>query len=482
MSVLTRALIVESEEKAVQNGIFSFRELMYTAGENAAKEILKRYEVKNKKIAVLCGTGNNGGDGCVIASILKNNGADVTVITPFGIPKTENAKYYYNLLENVNKTDAFSENYDIIIDALFGIGFNRKPDDFTKHLFRSVNKSKAIKISIDMPSGVECDNGIVFSDAICADLTLTFIALKPCFVLPSGSDYCGEVKVIDIGVAPVGKTYDIIKKPTFQKRKHNSHKGTYGTALLIVGSYGMAGAAMLSSKAALRSGLGIAKCVVPKSIYDAFTCYLPEAVCVPSNETEKGILDFNFLDFENLLSGCDAVLCGCGMGNDENTKKIISYLLNNCTKPIIIDADGINSMLDSIELLKSSEVPVVLTPHPGEMARLCKVTVPEIENDRVGFAKRFATEYGCCVVLKGANTIVAESNGNVSFNIFGNPGMATGGSGDVLAGITVSLLAQGFNSEDAAKSAVYLHSLAADKAVQKRNMHSLLPSDIIEEL
>lgn len=482
MSVLTKTLIKESEEKAVKSGAFSFRELMPTAGTKAFEEIIKRYDVKSKKIAVLCGSGNNGGDGCVIAKKLSEYGTDVTVITPFGIPVTENALYYYNELKSIKKCDTFTDNYDIIIDAIFGIGFSREADDKTKELFCAVNKSKAVKIAIDIPSGVECDKGYVWNEAIKADLTLTFIALKPCFLLPPGSDYCGEVKVIDIGVTPLEKSYGIIKKPIFQKRNHNSHKGTYGTALLICGSYGMAGAAMLSAKSALRSGLGIAKCVVPKSIYDAFTSFLPEAVCVPCDETENGTLDFDKIDFPRLLENCDAVLCGCGLGKGENIKKLVTYLIENCTKPLIIDADGINAIADCIEILRKSKAPIILTPHPGEMARMCKLSVSEIESDRISVAKKFAEDYGCTLVLKGSNTIVADRDGNISFNILGNPGMATGGSGDVLAGITVSLSAQGFPTVTAAKNAVYLHSLAGDKAAEKRSMHALLPSDIIEEL
>lgn len=482
MSVLTRARVMESEETAVKSGAFSFRELMLNAGTKAGVAILKKYDVNSKKIAVLCGNGNNGGDGCVIANLLYSHGADVTVITPFGIPATENAKHYYDGLEFIKKTEAFTPDYDIVIDALFGIGFNREPDSKTKELFRAVNNSNAVKISIDIPSGVVCDSGFVWDTAVMADLTLTFIALKPCFVLPIGSDFCGEVQVIDIGVSPVKESYSVINKPVFPKRRHNSHKGTYGTALLICGSYGMAGAAMLAAKAALRSGLGIAKCVMPESIYPAFTAFLPEAVCVPSAETENGTLDFGKLNINELFRDCDAVLCGCGLGKGENIEKIVTYLIKNCTKPLILDADGINAVAESIEILRKGKAPIILTPHPGEMARLCKSTVAEIESDRITAAKGFAEDYGCTVVLKGSNTIVAESNGNLSFNIIGNAGMATGGSGDVLAGVTVSLLAQGYSPEIAAKNAVYLHSHAGDKAATKRSQHALLPSDIIEEL
>lgn len=482
MPILKKELIQLSEKAAVENGAFSFRELMYNAGVTSAKAILSKYPVETIKTVVLCGNGNNGGDGFVIADYLAKKGADVTVITPFGEPKTEHAAYYYKTMQNVKISDRLTNEYGIIVDALFGIGFHGKPSDKATTLFEQINKCTAIKISIDIPSGVECDTGKVCGTAVMADHTLTFIAAKPCFFLPDGSEFCGEISVLNIGVAPLDFSYRIIEKPVFQKRRHNSHKGTYGTALLIVGSYGMAGAAMLSAKAALRSGLGIAKCVLPKSIYSAFTSFLPEAVCLPCDENRNGALDFSRLCTNKLLDGCSAVLCGCGCSNCSDTLETVTFLLENSNIPIILDADGINTVSERIELLKNSKAPVILTPHPGEMARLCKTTVAEIESDRIGFAKQFATEHQCTLVLKGSNTIVAQSNGEIFINNIGNPGMATGGSGDVLAGIMVALSAQGFSPETVAKYAVYLHSAAADKAAIKRSMHAILPTDIIEEL
>lgn len=482
MLILKKELIESSEKASVANSAFSFKELMLTAGTKAAEFIASKYTVKSRKIAVLCGIGNNGGDGYVIADFLANLSAEVTVITPFGIPKTENAIYYYNSMENIKITDRMTDEYDVIIDALFGIGFHGEPSYETIELFEKINQCSGVKIAIDIPSGVECDSGSVYKTAVMADLTLTFIAYKPCFFLPQGNEFCGEVCVLDIGVAPVDYSYKLIEKPVFPKRSRNSHKGTFGTALLFVGSFGMAGAAMLATKAALRSGLGIAKCVIPKSIYRPLTVFVPEAVCIPSEETENGVLDFDKLPQKTILENCTAVLCGCGSSQSEETFKTVKFLLENSTVPIIIDADGINVICDSIELLKNSKAPIILTPHPGEMARLCKTDVATIEKDRIGFAKRFATEYQCTLVLKGSNTIVAVSSGEIFINNCGNEGMATGGSGDVLAGVTVSLLAQGLAPETAAKYAVYLHSAAGDKAAKKRSMHALLPTDIIEEL
>lgn len=239
---------------------------------------------------------------------------------------------------------------------------------------------------------------------------------------------------------------------------------------------------MLSAKAALRSGVGIAKCVLPKSIYAPFTCFLPEAVCVPTDETENGALKFSAIDFKTLLPTCNAVLFGCGSGKCEDIQKISEYLVLNCEKPLIIDADGINVLAESIELLKQSKAPIILTPHPAEMARLLKTDAEAVEENRAEIAQKFAAEYNCTLVLKGHETLVAEQNGKLFINKIGNAGMATGGSGDVLAGILVSLCAQGILPEVAARYSVYLHAFAGDKAAKKRSQHALIPTDIIEEL
>ncbi len=482
MKVLNTDLIRKSEQKAVLSGAFSFRQLMQYAGTKAYEIINMKYPCTNKKVAVICGCGNNGGDGFVIADCLYKNGADVTVFTPLGLPTTEDANHYYKKLSFLKFGVEFEGEYDIIIDAVFGIGLNRAPNTKLTELFRKINESNAIKISVDIPSGVCSDTGKVFTNAVNADLTVTFIALKPCFVLPEGSDFCGEVIVADIDVEPIDYCFETIEKPTFPKRLHNSHKGTYGTALIITGSYGMAGAAMLSSKAALRSGVGIAKCVLCESIYPAFTSYLPEAVCIPTKQTQNGTLDCNFVDIQNLSCKANAILFGCGVGTDSSTKKILNNIIKQSNVPTVIDADGINCLSENIELLKESKAPIILTPHPAEMARLCNTTVDNVEHNRIAIAKNFAENNNCTVILKGANTVTAFADGKIFVNICGNSGMATGGSGDVLAGVIVSLLAQGFDIQFAVNAAVYLHSHAGDKAALKRGMHATLPSDIIEEL
>ncbi len=481
MDVLSKELIRLSEENAVHNGTFSFLELMKTAGDSAYKIICENIDINNKKIAVVCGNGNNGGDGFVIAGNLKNNGADVTVVTPLGEPVTDSAKYYYSLLSGVEVTNTISDSYDIIIDALFGIGLNRALDSNIIKIITQINSQNAYVVAIDIPSGIESDSGKILGKCVNADLAVTFIALKPCFMLPPATDYIGKIVVADIGVDMCDYTYKTIEAPNLPQRKRNSHKGTFGTAALFCGSYGMAGAAILASRACLRSGVGIVKSIIPKSIYKILTCAVPEAVCVIQKQTIKGTFKGN-INLQKALEKATAVLIGCGIGNNKQTAKLVKRIIENTKIPTVIDADGINALVLNINVLKKTNAPIILTPHPAEMARLCGTSVQEVEKDRVNTAVNFAKEYNCIVALKGANTLIATPNGEVYFNTCGNNGLATGGSGDVLAGITVSYLAQGLEPLEAIKAAVYIHSATADKVARIKGERALLPSDIIEAL
>lgn len=481
MDVLSKKLIRLSEENAVHNGAFSFLELMKTAGDTAYKIICENTELDGRKIAVVCGNGNNGGDGFVIVRNLKNNGMDVTVITPLGEPITDSAKYYYSLLSDIEITNVIDREYEVIIDAIFGIGLNRPLNSDIIEVINQINSQNAYRVAVDIPSGIESDSGKILGVCIKADLTVTFIALKPCFVLPPATDFTGKTVVADIGVKPSNYTYKTIEAPILPERKKNSHKGTFGMAALICGSYGMAGAAILSARACLRSGVGIAKCIIPKSIYKILTCAVPEAVCVIEKQTLSGTFKGN-INLSKALEKANAVLIGCGIGNNKQTAKLVKRLIENTKIPTVIDADGINALVSNINVLKNTNAPIIITPHPAEMARLCGISVAEVECDRVNTALSFAREYNCIVALKGANTLIATPNGEVYFNTCGNNGLATGGSGDVLAGITVSYLAQGLEPLEAIKAAVYIHSATADKVASIKGERALLPSDIIEAL
>lgn len=276
--------------------------------------------------------------------------------------------------------------------------------------------------------------------------------------------------------------YGLCKITKTVERKKDSHKGTFGTLLSVCGSYGFCGASVLSSLASLRSGVGLLKAYICDKNYSAYCSKVSEAVVLPCKTGENGEPIIEKASFLSELKNCSAVLFGCGTGKSEKMKETLVTLLENSLSPIILDADGINLLSSDINIIKGIKAPLIITPHPKEMSRLTHLSVGEVQADRIGVAEKFAENYNCTVVLKGCNTVVAMPTGEVFVNETGNPGMATGGSGDVLAGVIASLAAQGYSSKDAAVTGVYVHSLAADKAAEKFTERSLLPSDIIEEL
>ncbi len=481
MKVLTAAQIKKAEDNAVRHGIFSYAELMKKAGDAATGEILKRYNVVGKKICVMCGMGNNGGDGLVIASNLKNRGADVTLLLPMGFPITDTSLMFKDGVNGIRFIEDFDGDYDIVVDALFGIGLNRFLSEKIATLIEKINTYDCAKIAIDIPSGVFCDGGGVMT-AFSADLTISFTSYKLCQLLPQTSEFCGETVVLDIGLPIDDYAYLTIDKPETVKRPKTSHKGTFGTALLLCGSYGMAGAEILAARAALRSGVGIVKALVCDKNYSAFTASVPEAVTIPVDTAENGaplIYDRTILSG---LSNSNALLIGCGLGRSDEVKKLVLRTLEKTQIPTVIDADGINALQGGINIIRKINAPVILTPHPAEMARLCDTTTDQIEANRVKFAKKFAVENNCYLVLKGTNTIAATPNGRIFFNTTGNDGLATGGSGDVLSGMIVSRLAQGYNPLDAVLNSVWIHGAVADMLAQKIPTRAILPSDIIEGL
>lgn len=481
MKILSSRQIRAAEENAGSAGI-SAAELMDRAGRAAAREICARYAVADRRVLVLCGSGNNGGDGFVIAAALCAAGAYVSVLLPCGEPKTETARTYFPLPDGVQMLSRCDGEFDFIVDALFGIGLSRGLSGELAGLIGQVNRAAAVRIAIDVPSGVFCDTGAVEGAAFRADLTLTMIAAKPCFFLPPASEYCGELAVLDIG-APVGESACFtVEPPQLPPRAKNAHKGTFGRALLLCGSYGMCGAEILAARAALRMGAGIVSAVVCDRNYSAFCSSVPEAVTLPVDTAQSGAPAPAPGVLPAWIATGSALLCGCGLGRSSDSVRLVRTALDCTEIPTVLDADGINAVGSDIECLRKTRAPLILTPHPGEMARLCGTSIQQIEDDRPGAAVRLAARSGCIVVLKGANTVIASPEGRVFFNTTGNPGLATGGSGDVLAGMMVSLLAQNIPPLDAALAAVWLHGAAADRCKARTGERFLLPSDVIGEL
>ncbi|MBQ1186601.1 MAG: NAD(P)H-hydrate dehydratase [Clostridia bacterium] len=489
MYVVDKATMQLAETLANNSGTLFFT-LMQNAGNAAANYIIKNNTVSGKEVLILCGKGNNGGDGFVVASALASVGAKVFVLLLQGEPATPTAKQAFLQMGNnitvLNSSDQIkNKKFALVIDAVFGTGYNgNEPTGNIKAVFSAIGKTD---YALDIPSGLECDNGKGYKTALKTGCTLTFAAKKLCHVLPFSADVCGNVICLDIGInsetlKEAGATILENPKPTLKSRPKTCHKNTFGTAFTVTGSYGMSGAAILSAKAALRTGVGLLKVACINENYTALAVSVPEAVLLPLNSNGKTfkMQDINVLA-EN-LKNASALLVGCGFSVNDDTKKIVSALLSQTTVPTVLDADGINVVAKDIQLLKNVKAPVIITPHPAEMARLLNTDTKTVEENRFKFAAEFSAEFGVYTVLKGANTIIASPGGQLVVNTNGNAGLASAGSGDVLSGIMVALLANGLEPFAAATSAVWLHAAAGDAAKDLFGEKAMLPSDVIEQL
>ncbi len=501
--ILTSKQMFAAETSAVERGI-SFTQLMENAGTACAEIIIDEYGIRTqtKNILVVCGKGKNGGDGFVIARKLCESGCKVTVLLALGAPKAEDAVYMFSQLDTekiaVIQKDIDTDSLncaDIIVDCIFGTGFSGSIDGELAELCKKINAAKGEKISIDVPSGINCDKPEITGAYIKADTTIAISALKKLHILKPANDACGKVIIADIGITDndfeaLGTdafvTYDDADiSALLPARPAVSNKGTFGHALSICGSKNMQGAAVLAASGALRMGAGLVTASFPDAAYAAIAPKLTEPLMLPLPSNTQGT--FAVAALPALLESAkkaSAVLIGCGLGVNADTTEIVYEIIKNCKKPIIIDADGINLVAKNIDILKEASAPVILTPHPGEMSRLCGKEIAEILADPVGIAKKFSQNFGITLVLKGANTVVCNTADlhPIYINRTGNTSLAKGGSGDLLAGMMLSLLAQGVSPVNAARVAVYLHGKVAATAAQKLSPRGLLPSDLALEL
>ncbi len=490
MKIYTSERMKRIEAAANEKGL-SYLEMMERAGTACADAIYKKFKCEGKKIAVVCGKGKNGGDGFVVARRLRELGCEmVSVILVGGIPSAEDSLTMFSKMPNIpvfvgEQPEAKSriDGADIIVDAVFGFGFKGEPDEATAEIFRSINKSSAVVASIDLPSGAECDTAKVCENCIKADLTLAISCRKPAHVLTPAKHYCGKVAVVDIGldneaVAEEFFTFTDKPMPILPARKSDAHKGDFGKVLSICGSMKYPGAAVLAATGAVRIGAGLVFAAFPEKAYPAITSKLTEPIMLPLPCCEDGFLARGAL--ERLLpeiEKADTVLIGCGLGQTLGTASVFEEALAACKNNVVIDADGINLLSLNINIPEAIKGHTVITPHPGEMARLVGLTAQQVNSNRLALTKAVAREYGIVVVLKGANTVVSDGE-RTYINRTGNPGMARGGCGDLLAGMTAGLLAQGFEPFEAAVAAVYLHGKAGDEAAKKLSVHGMTPSDM----
>lgn len=501
MLVLTASQMKKAEQNAVDLGM-SWLRLMENAGSAAAKEIRSSFDLKDKKTVIVCGKGNNGGDGFVIARKLHENGISARVIS-VGAPSTDSAKEMFSKALSLGIRPLDFESYetlccqyisdaDIIIDAVFGTGFTGAPKGIYGVAIAAMDRSKAKKIAIDIPSGIDSDKGQTDQPFLKADMTVSFAAFKPCHLSYPSNEYCGNVIVASIGIpdeaykgiVPYMETVsDDIAAAMLPKRSINCHKGNCGTAGLYVGNKGYSGAAVIAARGAVKSGAGIVNAIVPDSIYNIIGTSVPEAVCTVLNGDSLGGIDLNdSKTVVNAMNSCTAGLIGCGLGQNKYPSYNVKQIMSSCNIPLVIDADGINILADCIELIRNYPAEVVITPHPKEASRLLGCSAEDIQNNRVDSALRLAELTGAVTVLKGAGTLIASPDGRCRVVTDGNPGMATAGTGDMLAGMIAAFLAQGSSAESSATLAVKLHALAGDLSLKTTSLLSLTPSDMLENL
>lgn len=463
------------------------------------------------KILVLAGSGNNGGDAFAAARQLRGRGTNpVVYLVGEKASVTGDARINLDILEKTGLTvtelnetklsgsDLLEEllanlhQSELILDGIFGTGLSREVSGLAKLVIEAANGSGKPILSIDIPSGIDGRDGSIKGACIHADVTVTFCLPKTGLVLHPGCEYVGRLVTADISIPSCvlenrNISAEYIDKELVSgmipKRTPNSNKGDYGRLLIVTGSTGMTGSGCLSSMAALRSGTGLVYVGVPKSLASIYGSSMKEPITVPLEDNGSGCLAAeSAVQILTRMNRMDAAAVGPGLTSSSNISEIVNRVLRESNIPLVLDADALNSIAGNTSILKGLEIPVVITPHPGEMSRLTGLGTDEIQADRIGLARSFASDYKVTVVLKGSRTVVALPDGRMYINSTGNAGMATAGTGDVLTGIIAGLIAQGMDAGNAAIAGVYLHGLAGDLASEKLGMHGMLAGDVVDML
>jgi len=487
--VLTAAMQREIDGRAGDAGV-PRDALMESAGTSAASWLLDRFG--SRRTVVLVGPGGNGGDGLVLARVLHRADVDVQalIIPPLDrerlIESGGRAEFVEDALESLLKR---LETAEQIVDAMFGTGMNRPLGGVYRRIVEAVNGLGRSVVSLDLPSGLPSDRGALLGEAVRADITLAMEFLKPAHLLFPASSYCGDIAVIPVsyppslieGLRPYARVLtDLGAHNLLPDRRPDGHKGTFGRLLVIAGSVGMSGAAILCCRGALRTGAGLVYLATPESLLPIVETALPEAVTVPLPERDGRIAGAPTDRFTDAFERANAIAVGPGLARADDLRKFLAFLFSSHPGPFVVDADAIGLL--SPVLLRQLRGRAVLTPHPGELSSLVGRSPAEIDEDRVEVGRRFAQQNEVVLVLKGRPTVIAIPGGGLYLNPTGNTGLATGGSGDVLTGLIGGFLAGGAPLGDAALLGVYLHGLAAEIYARDRSERSLIPSDLIETL
>jgi ADP-dependent NAD(P)H-hydrate dehydratase / NAD(P)H-hydrate epimerase len=505
MLVVTAEEMREMDRLTIQKYGVSSLVLMERAGEGIA-DALKRFGRAGKMgVLVVAGKGNNGGDGLVVARLLKQKHipCEVVLLAKRDELSPDAARNYKEFLKVRGKVveategglDRLAERLSgkgVLVDAILGTGIKDEVRGLYAEAITLMNASGVPIVAVDIPSGLHTDKGTPLGVSIQAEMTVSLGYPKLGEVIYPGLSYVGDLVVAEIGIDPravaeVSPKIELLEREEMRwlvpNREPDTHKGTYGHLLVMAGSRGKTGAAIMACRAAMRTGAGLVTLAAPRSLNNIFAGSLVEEMTELMRENAAEEMETPSGDeWARLLERKDALLFGPGIGESDSTRNMLRWLLKNLEMPWVIDADGLNNLALDMDRLRKAKTPPVVTPHPGEMARLIGKDTAGVNQDRIGVARAFATDHRCYVVLKGARTVLATADGKIFINPTGNPGMASGGMGDVLAGMLAALLGQGFSPEDAMKLGVYLHGFVGDEVAAQKGAIGLIASDIIEGL
>ena len=510
MDILTAAEMREADRRTIQEVGVPGRVLMESAGRGVAGAMEEHIEdLGSKSIVIVCGKGGNGGDGLVLLRTLVALGyeARAVILAPFedlapdALDNLQSALKLDLPVDSVTTDDewtlALEEMFsaDVIVDAILGTGLTHAATGLPLKVIEDINGLEATRVAIDVPSGLSADSGAVPGASVNAELTVALAAPKVCHFVPPACERCGSLEVVEIGIPPQLLESGDPKLMTIEpeslvgawpERDSSAHKGNFGHLLIVAGSVGKTGAAVMAAQAALRAGVGLVTVASAASAIPMMAPRLLEAMWEPLPETPSGAIAFDAAQrLEELLSGRSAVAAlaiGPGLGLDDETVRLVQKLVGECRVPMVVDADALNALQDHKDVIQPKK-PIALTPHPGEAARLLGCSTATVQRDRLQAVRGLASGVEAHVLLKGYRSLVSDPGGHtVVVNLTGNPGLATAGSGDVLTGIIGGLLAQGSSVDNALIVGAYVHGLAGDLAAAELSETSLVATDVIEKL
>ena len=506
MKIVTAHTMQELDRRAINEYGIPGRELMEQAGRGCAEHILAAYGTRrSKRVVILSGKGNNGGDGYVIARCLLEKGWQVQVIVLAdrdrisGDAETNLVRLPEEIIHFCPAEGELTEKHtddiqqaDVLVDALLGTGLRSDLTGIYLEAVELINSAPGKVVAVDIPTGIHGTTGRILGQTVHANMTVTFGVAKLGHVLYPAAEHVGRLVIVDIGIPPLlmdeAVGYDFLNEklmaPLVKRRDRQAHKGTYGHCLIVAGSTGKTGAAALAANSAVRTGSGLVTLAIPESLNQILEIKTTEAMTLPLPDAGSGHLTIHSLvALEKHLPGKDALAIGPGIDRRPASVTVVQTLIETVSIPMVIDADGLNALAEDTSILhRRRSQNIVLTPHPGEMSRLLGSAIPDVAAIRISVAQEFARTFGVYVVLKGARTIIAAPNGMAAINGSGNPGMASGGMGDVLTGIIVSLLGQGYSTWNACRLGVFIHGLAGDLVATEQGEIGMTATDLTKRI